>query len=67
MLIYKGVLGSVLLAQAEAAERSGLVLVESAEPELRLRFVGDSTKMKVKFIRQLISVRVRYWKQNLLL
>jgi lysophospholipase L1-like esterase len=55
MLIYKVVLGPVLLAQgrrvrrtalrlAEAAgERSGLVVVESAEPELKLLFVGDST------------------------
>jgi lysophospholipase L1-like esterase len=55
MLIYKVVLGPVLLAQgrrvrrtalrlAEATgERSGLVVVESAEPELKLLFVGDST------------------------
>ncbi len=54
-LIYKVLLGPVLLAQgrrlrrtalrlAEAAgERSGLVAVESPEPELRLLFVGDST------------------------
>jgi hypothetical protein len=55
LTIYKVVLGPVLLAQgrrvrrtalrlAEAAgERSGLVVIESALPELKLLFVGDST------------------------
>jgi lysophospholipase L1-like esterase len=55
MFIYKVVLGPVLLAQGRrvrrtalrlveaAGERSGLVVVESAEPELKLLFVGDST------------------------
>ena len=55
MLISKVVLGPVLLAQgrrvrrtalrlAEAAgERSGLVVIDSSQPELKLLFVGDST------------------------
>ena len=55
MLISKVVLGPVLLAQgrrvrrtalrlAEAAgERSGLVVIDSVQPELKLLFVGDST------------------------
>ena len=55
LTICKVVLGPVLLAQgrrvrrtalrlAEAAgERSGLVVIESALPELKLLFVGDST------------------------
>jgi lysophospholipase L1-like esterase len=55
MLMSKVVLGPVLLAQgrrvrrtalrlAEAAgERSGLVVIDSSQPELKLLFVGDST------------------------
>jgi len=55
MSIYKAVLGPVLLMQgrrvrrtalrlAEAVgRRSGLVVIESAQPELKLLFVGDST------------------------
>jgi hypothetical protein len=55
LTICKVVLGPVLLAQGQrvrrtalrlteaAGERSGLVVIESALPELKLFFVGDST------------------------